>query len=107
MILFNSISLVIIILFINTIISFYYYIKLFLHIGNYQQYISVLSGVLEGGMLKRDYKSNLKKIEAYADEKTVFFLHRIILLTQLLGRFFVLVFILIVIWVFSELPNLI
>ena len=69
---------------IISLIAFYYYVSLFLHIGNHKQYLSLLSKILQGGLLVKGYESNLMEIEEYADDKTIFLLNRIILTAKLL-----------------------
>ena len=95
-ILFYSITLTILAIAIISIIAFYYYISLFLHVGNRKQYFSILSKILEGGILKQDYELRLKKIEEYADDKTLFMLNKIIFISKLLKSLFIIIIILLI-----------
>ena len=95
-IVFYSTTLTVLAIFIISFIAFYYYIILFLHIGDSRQYTSMLSEILAGGILKQDYELNLIKIEEYADNKTVSLLKKIILTSKLLKLGFILAIILII-----------
>ena len=103
--LFIALGLLLMTLAILTLVSFYYYIALFSHVGNSRKYYSILSQIIGGGLLIRDYKSNLKKIEEYEDEKTLLFLNRIITLTHLATRSITLTVILIICTILLTLTN--
>lgn len=80
---FYSATLVTVILAVFSIILSYYYISLFLHLRDRTHYISILSKVVQGGLLRKEYKKNLFMIEKKEDEKTFLLLSNIISLTRL------------------------